>query len=128
MAALIELPMEQGATLSFHFIWKYESGTDDQDRPTYTAYDLDGCSARMQIRANYGTTVLVELDSASGGGIELERGGVKGRVDVTVSADLTDLITIKKAKADLEILFPSGTVTRVLDINLTNSLNITRDT
>lgn len=118
--------MEQGATLAFHFVWKSQTDTTDEGAAVYTPYDLTGCTARMQIRAGYGTTVLAEVTTEDGG-IELERGDEVGRVDVEVSADKTDGVAIKKPKADLEIEFPSGTVVRLLDIAFTNTLNITRD-
>lgn len=127
MAAALALDMEQGATLAFHFVWKSQTGETDEGTPIYTAYDLTGCTARMQIRAGYGTDVLAEVTTEDGG-IELERDGITGRVDVEVSATKTDAVAIKKPKADLEIEFPSGTVTRLLDITFTNTLNITRGT
>lgn len=126
MAAALALEMEQGATLAFYFVWKSQTDTTEDGTPVYTAYDLTGCTARMQIRAGYGTAVLAEVTTEDGG-IELERDGVQGRVDIEVSATKTDGVAIKKPKADLEIEFPSGTVVRLLDISFTNTLNITRD-
>lgn len=126
MAADLALDMEQGATLAFHFLWKSQTSTTEDGTPVYTAYDLTGCTARMQIRAGYGTAVLAEVTTEDGG-IELERGDVTGRIDVEVSAELTDAVAIKKPKADLEVEFPSGTVVRLLNISFANTLNITRD-
>lgn len=125
MAGQLALAMDQGATLSYYFVWSYRSGGTDEN-PVYAPYDLTGCTARMQIRAGYGTEILVDATTENSCLI-IQLDDEPGRVDIHIPADMTDAVDIKRAKSDLEVVWPSGDVTRVLDIAITNTLNITRD-
>lgn len=126
MAGQLDLAMEQGANLSFYFVWSYQAEEDNgYGQPGYAPHDLTGCTARMQIRAGYGTDVLVEATTDDY--IEIQRDDELGRIDIDIPGTITDAVAIRKAKADLEVVWPSGTITRVLDIAITNTLNITRD-
>jgi hypothetical protein len=123
-AQKINLYIEQGATFTLGFNWMFESVPPTVPPTAGLAHDLTGCTARMQIRQFISTTVLVSATTENGA---IALGGVDGRVDVTLSEALTMLLTVAEAVYDLEIVYPSGVVLRVLQGATTNDPNVTRD-
>lgn len=124
------ISIKQGETWNYAFT--YGKVTDpDTDPPTYVPIDISDCSMRMQIRQAYMEPVLLELTSEPDGGIEIADDD-SGEFTITMTADQTDTIEVKRAKYDLEIEFPAvgdddPIVKRILEGTVTNSLNITRD-
>lgn len=124
MGAVRDLNVDQGATVRIQAIYRYQSGVDGSNQPVYTGYSLTGCTARMQVRQRIGDPVIFELTTENGG-IELQRGAVAGRIDITMSAAQTTLLEFKKAVYDFELIWPSGDVARLLQGKITISLNVT---
>lgn len=128
MAALWDdLNLEQGATRRFRVQYAHR---DAEGNPV--PYDLTGCTARMQLRPRYGGVVLVELTTTptEQGSIELQP---NGWIAVWISDEATDGLVREDGKPyrsvvwDLEVEWPSGDVSRVLQGTAAVDANITRD-
>lgn len=83
--------------------------------------DLTGATARMQIRAQVGGAVLLELTTANGG---LAVTG-PGTITRTLSAAQTAALTWSEAVYDLEVEYADGTVQRYLQGDVTVSREVT---
>lgn len=114
-AADYDLLIEQGATFDLSIVWKDNAGTP---------IDITGYSARMQIRKTYDSAPVISLTSAVGGGIVL--GGVDGTIDITISANTTDDITILRGRYDLELEL-AGVVTRLIQGSVDISREVTKN-
>ena len=89
------------------------------------AVNLTGYSARMQVRESYtSATTIVSLTSAEGGGMTL--GGVAGTITFTIPAATTSVLKSGTYLYDLEIVSPSGEVTRLLEGKFKVTPEITR--
>jgi hypothetical protein len=117
------LYIEQGATFRFGFNW-HRANDADPTQPG-EAYDLTGWHARMQIRKNQQSPILVDASDTNG---KITLGGNTGRIDIVLSDDDTDLLTTKSAQYDLEVEDPDGVVYRLLEGQVTVSPNITQET
>lgn len=116
-AAKLKLMIEQGATFRKVLTWK--AGTPP------TPVDLTGCTARMQMRGTITDAVPLITLTTENGGIVL--GGVAGTIELVITATVTAAITWAAAVYDLEIVFPSGDVRRLVYGPVTVSLEVTRD-
>lgn len=83
--------------------------------------DLTGATARMQIRAQVGGAVLLELTTANGG---LALTG-PGTITRSLSAAQTAALTWTEAVYDLEVEYADGTVQRYLQGDVTVSREVT---
>lgn len=83
--------------------------------------DLTGATARMQIRAQVGGAVLLELTTANG---DLAFTG-PGTITRTLSAAQTAALTWTEAVYDLEVEYADGTVQRYLQGTVTVSREVT---
>ena len=115
------LSMEQGATFVMSFAWVMESVTTPGEPGA--AYDLTGCTARMQIRKSLTSSPLVTATTENG---KITIQGVLGRVTVKLEDEDTDLLNVRTAVYDLEVEFPSGDVYRLLEGKVLISPNVTR--
>lgn len=120
-AAKRNLYIEQGATFNLSFTWN--EGTSAAVGPPV---DLTGCKARMQIRAKQQSSAIVDALS-DGESPAIILGDAAGTIEVTLTDDMTDQLSLKSALYDLEIEFPDGTVYRLLEGTVTVSPNITQD-
>jgi hypothetical protein len=107
-------------------LYRFQSGIGPGPHydPVYTSHSLAGCTARMQIRQAINSPVLVSLTSESGGLI-LEAEAVTGQIDLVISAEQSALLETRKAVYDLELVYPSGDVVRLLQGKITISMNVT---
>jgi hypothetical protein len=113
-ATTYDILIEQGATFSLVITYK------DNDTPI----DLDGYTARMQVRATAeSATVLIELTTGDG---RIVLGGAAGTITLTIAAADTAALTAGRALYDLELISGSGIVTRLIQGVCTISRNITR--
>jgi len=133
MAKTVSMLWLQGQTYRCAFVWARSNPESTEAAPLPPLpRDITGCTARMQLRAKYGTDVLLELTTENGG---LVVGGADGRIQIIASAEQTDALGVtddplkprRSAKYDLELVWPSGDVTRVIEGDITLSPNITRD-
>ncbi|WP_047474688.1 hypothetical protein, partial [Delftia sp. ZNC0008] len=106
----------QGATFRRRLRWL---------NPDKTPIDLTGCTARMQVREEIeSTAALLELTTENG---RIALGGTAGTVDLLVDASTTAAIAWTGGVFDLEIVHPSGAVTRLAEGSCCVSPEVTRD-
>jgi hypothetical protein len=126
VAANYDVYIEQGATFRMALVYGRKDGTTDVDgNAVVVPYDITGCIARMQIRPRRQGDVLASATTLNGG-ITIDA-PTAGHMIVVIHPDATDALTMRKAKYDLEVEYPSGDVIRVLQGNVTISGNITQD-
>lgn len=114
-AATYDFEIEQGATLLKPIVWKDSNGTP---------VNLTGYTAKMQVRRNAADpTVLLELSNTNG---RLSITPGTGTVTLIFSAATTAAITWTRGKYDLELTSADGTVTRLIEGEITVSKEITR--
>lgn len=118
--AKLKFTIYQGATFRKRLRWS--------DKATGTPIDLTGCTARMQVRAETGSsTVLLELTTENGG---ITLGGTAGTIDLYVGATATAALGWEGGVFDLEIIHPGALpddVTRLAQGTVSVSPEVTRD-
>lgn len=125
-AASYDIFIEQGATFRLTMVYGFDSGTVDVNGdPITTPYDITGCDIRMQIRQRRGATPLITATTGNGAVSIVD--GPAGKLQVTLTATQTNQLAVSRALYDLEVEFPSGDVTRVIQGKVTVSPNITQD-
>lgn len=88
------------------------------------AVDFTGCTARMQVRSEVESpTVLLELTTENGG---ITLGGIDGTVALYVSATETAAIGWESGVFDMEIEWPGGDVSRIVQGSISVSPEVTR--
>lgn len=113
-AAQHDITIEQGATFQMNLVWKDAGGTP---------INLTGYSARMQVRRKYSSTdYLLNLVSPT----DITLGGALGTIVVTASAAATDNLPSKPAVYDLELVSPTGVVTRLIEGSVLITPEVTR--
>lgn len=128
MTTLVNLNLRQGETLRWSPILR-QPGTGTDPGPLL---DMEGCTARAQFRQKYGSPVLVELTTENGG---LVIGPVAGQLHIAITDEQTDALGATSsplkprtnAAWDLELVYPSGDVRRLMQGAVTINPNITRD-
>lgn len=115
------LYIEQGATFRLGFTWHAEGPVVDGVVTPGQALNLNGCAARMQIRASQGSAILVSATSeTTGDGADrIYLGDLTGRVVVTLTDEDTDLLAVSTAVYDLEVVWP---LARVEQVSVTSGL------
>lgn len=109
----LDLDVYQGATFSYVLTWK----VDD------VAVNLTSYTARLQARTTPDATTTA-LSLTSGSGITL--GGSAGTITLTRSATQTAALTPGRYLYDLELESSGGTVTRLVEGELTIHPEVTR--
>ncbi|MCY1167132.1 hypothetical protein D9M73_70890 [compost metagenome] len=97
------LTIYQGATFQLRVIWQ------DSNR---VPIDLTGYTARMQIRERLAATTTLANMTTENGGITL--GGAAGTIDLLLTAVETAAISAIRGVYDLELVSPTGVVSKVL--------------
>jgi len=113
--AKLKFTIYQGATFRKRLTWKAPSGTP---------IDLTGCTARMQVRAEVDSDVVLLSLTTENGGISL--GGAAGTIDLLSADDETAAMTWDGGVWDLEIVHPNGDVTRLAQGSISVSPEVTR--
>ena len=118
ITAKLDIVIQQGAKYYKRLRWK---GSDGVGIP------LTGFSARMQIRKTVDSAdTLVSLTSPDD--IILEESSVKGRIEITIGATVTESLPTTMAVYDLEIVEDANpdNVTRLVEGKVTISKQVTR--
>lgn len=114
-AASHNILIEQGATFRYNLIWKDSGGVP---------VDLTGYTARMQIRRRHTDgTALLSLTSTAG---DIVLGGSAGTVVVVATAAGTATLPARPSVYDLELISGDGTVTRLVEGEVTITPEVTR--
>jgi len=114
-AASYDFELEQGATMIKPIIWSDSTGA---------VMNLTGYTAKMQIRQSVtATDVLLELSSALN---TLVITAATGTITMIFSAATTAAITWTRAKYDLVVTSSDGTVTRLIEGQISVSKEVTR--
>lgn len=117
-AARQNLYFEQGSTFRLTFTWLDSDGN---------AVDMTGYQIRMQLRDEIDADPLLDIDSSAlQGGVTLAVLGATGVVDLTISDELTSLMTFDVALYDLTAESAGGVVTRLIEGRATLSRAVTR--
>ncbi len=116
-AANYDILIEQGATFKLNLRWKDGDGN---------GIDLDGYEARMQIRKSSQSN-NVELELTSDGSDEsITFGSDYGFINIEVDANITSGFDIRRGVYDLELIAPSGEITRLIQGSVTISPEVTK--
>lgn len=108
----LNLTCYQGASFDRTLTWKIDG----------LAVNLTGYTARMQVRADYGAAVALNL--ASGTGITL--GGAAGTIAVVITPVQTAALAAGNYVYDLELESSTGDVTRLVEGVFTVDPEVTR--
>lgn len=102
-----------------------QKGATYKPRPIFwVGVDLTGCTARMQVRETItSSTLLLELTTANGRIIITT---LTSRIDLLVDVATTTALTTLGGVYDLEIVFPDGTVTRLVEGKIAFRDEVTR--
>lgn len=112
-----DFTIEQGTSVNKKVIWK-----DNQSTPQ--PIDLTGYTARMQVRSTIASTeVLVELTTENSG---IELGTTNGQILLKMTDTQTAAFAWLTGVYDLELIAPSGDVTRLLKGTITVDPEVTR--
>jgi len=103
-SVVVNIEIEKGSTFRHRFIWTYEE--DPQD-----PIDLTGCTARMQIRPEITSDVILHELTTENGGIQL--GDIAGTIDLYVSDTVSTDWDWISGVYGLEIVFPNTDVRRL---------------
>lgn len=115
-AGIHNILIEQGAHFELPIQWKVDT----------VPVDLTGYSARMQIRENFDSLLITaSLTSVVGGGIEFTD-PEEGKLLVTIPGTLSQNFTLKTGVYDLELVAPSGKITRLLQGTYSLSPEVTK--
>lgn len=120
-ASKLNLRIEQGAT--YVGPGRYGKATLKNGTPPVPT-DLTGCSARMHIREKLeSTSILLELTTENG---RIALGEASGTITLNLSAAETAALPWTAAVYDLELVFASGFVRRLLKGSVTVIKEVTR--
>lgn len=113
------LRIYQGATFCHRWTWR--SGTTPGNA---TPVDLTGCKARMQVRPEVSSGVVLLAASTDDGRIRL--GGVAGTIELYLHDEETANLSFEYGVYDLEIEFANGEVRRLFYGSVNLSPEVTR--
>lgn len=134
----VKLTIYQGSTFRKTVTWKvwpypievrngvaYQASTGSvAPQADLVPVDLTGCTARMHIRAKLAdATTLMELTTENGG---ITIGGTTGEIVLFVSDEDSSAEDWKSGVYDLEIVHPSGDVTRLIEGSISLVKEVTR--
>lgn len=114
MAVKHKIKIEQGATFNYPITWK----------PGGVTADLTGFTARMEIRPDIDSDVVIARLDTENGSILIE--GLQGKVTLHLTAAQTALLNFDVAVYDLELVAPNEEVTRLIEGSVSLSREVTR--
>ncbi len=117
-AGTYNFAFEQGTTINVPVAYNQRLGG------SLVPYDVTGWAARMQIRQTLHASAVLHSFTTENGGIEVD--GPAGTFTIKASAAATSAWTFTSGVYDLEIVAPSGAVTRLLRGMVTVSPEVTR--
>ena len=116
---------EQGSTFTRLVAIEQPDLIADPTGETFENFDLTGYTARMQVRRTIeSSTVLLNLTTENGG-LDVMPYEASNEILINVSANVTASISTSGVY-DIEIISPTGTVSRILQGTFTVSPEVTR--
>lgn len=116
---------EQGSTFTRLVAIEQPDLIADPTGETFENFDLTGYTARMQVRRTIeSSTVLLNLTTENGG-LDVMPYEASNEILINVSASVTASISTSGVY-DIEIISPTGTVSRILQGTFTVSPEVTR--
>lgn len=112
-AGILDFTIEQGATFNLLLTWKIDE----------VPVNLSGYTARLQARVDIEETDTI-LSLTTGAGITL--GGSAGTISLNQTATQTAVLPNGEYVYDLELIAGNGTVTRLVQGQLSVSAEVTR--
>jgi len=114
-AGFYNIYIEQGATYYQPLVWKDSAGT---------AINVTNYTARMQIRRSITSTdVIIALTTENG---RITVGNSNGTITLSITATDTAALSTFCGVYDLEVVSPTGVVTRLLEGGVEVSREVTR--
>lgn len=120
IAGIYNILCEQGTTFGRVFELQYP---DPVDPDIYHPYDLNGHTARMQVRRTIESSTAMITLTTENGCISID--GDNGKISVVMNDEQTSSLT-SSGVYDLEIIDGSGAVSRVIQGDFVLSLEVTR--
>lgn len=114
-AGIYDMLCEQGATFQRQLVWQ-----DESEQPI----NLTGYTARMQVRTSIKSSELVTELTTGNSRIVLTP--ELGKIELVLTAAQTAALPAKQCVYDLELVSPSGVVTRLLQGTFLISPEVTR--
>lgn len=119
MAAFkVKLVIDRGATFRKRMVWKQVVGTAN------VPVNLTGYTARMQMRSDYDSAVILGTLTTENGGITL--GGATGTIDLFISNTDTAGYAWDSGVYDIEFLAPNTDVIRKIKGTVSVTPEVTR--
>jgi hypothetical protein len=112
-------PCEAGANFNYDLIWQKENPVGSG---LFVPVDLTGFSAKMQVRKNTGSPVIIELSTTNG---RITIDAANGKITLSLSATDTAALASGMYKYDLDLTSPSSFVIRFVQGNFEVSGQIT---
>jgi hypothetical protein len=114
LAALYDIVIDQGTTVSQVFTWYQTDGV--------TPVPLAGFSAHMQVRPAAGGAVLADFSTANGA---IALGGTAGTITLSIPAATTEAYAWSQGVYDLHLTDGAGNVTCLLTGQFTINAAVT---
>lgn len=119
MAAFkVKLVIDRGATFRKRMVWKQVVGTVN------VPVDLTGYTARMQMRSDFDSAVILGTMTTENGGITL--GGATGTIDLYISHTDTSGYSWENCVYDIEFIAPNTDVIRKIKGTVSVTPEVTR--
>ena len=113
------LSIDQGATFRKSYVWSSTT-------PATTPISLTGYTARMMLRTKQGdVTPVLSLTNVQNASGQIILGGSLGTLQIYLT-DAATMSLVKGGVYDLEVISPTGDVSRLLQGSFSVSPNVTR--
>ena len=126
LAGNYNMTCQQGSTFIRSIELEQPDLFEDPTGNTFEPFDLTGYAAKMQVRRTIdSSSVLLELSTSNGALTINPSGALTNEIYINVSASVTASVSTSGVY-DLEIISPSGIVTRILQGEFFLSPEVTR--
>jgi len=126
LAGNYNMTCQQGSTFTRVLQIEQPDLTEDPTGQTYEAFDLTGYTARMQVRRTIDSTAFLLSLTTENGALTINPvEGETNTIYIDVSASVTASVSTSGVY-DLEIISPTGTVSRILQGIFNLSPEVTR--
>lgn len=125
IAGIYNMTIEQGSTFSRLISIEQPDLVTDPTGNTFEPFDLTGYTARMQIRRTLESVTPMLSLTTENGRIEINPGTATNEIELSINAETTATLSTSGIY-DLEIIDPSGNVSKVVRGDVTLVAEVTR--